>query len=154
MKKPVAITLAVAGGVLVLLLILGGILTAVGYKPPSSPPPAAASPATSPARSHPARSAAPARHAGPAAWRVTRFAEITNPATLTVSGYVTNTGGSPGTPSCDITASDPGGSYYGFDTITAKNPVRPGRRVYFTDPVTITNQGARYVTSVKVSCRS
>lgn len=90
----------------------------------------------------------------PATYRVTHSQQVTNPATLLVTGTVTNTGKSTGTPSCDITASDPGGAYTGFDTITAKHPLRPGGQLFYSDSIIITGQGARFVTSVKVSCHS
>jgi hypothetical protein len=78
---------------------------------------------------------------------------VVNPATLDVTVRVINTGQGAGTPSCQINASDPSGSYSGADLVTLQGKLQPGQATNFDDPhITITNQGARYVTQVTVTC--
>ena len=77
---------------------------------------------------------------------------VINPADLAVVIHVTNTGKAAATPTCTISASDPSGAYTGFDEGTLTAPVPAGRTVTYVDNVTITGQGAQYVTSVTVSC--
>jgi hypothetical protein len=89
---------------------------------------------------------------GPA-WRAraVRFAVI-SPAGLAVTAKVTNTGTKAATPECTVNASDPAGAYTGVDIFTLKDAVRPGRSAFFTGDLTITGEGARYVTKVTVTC--
>jgi hypothetical protein len=77
---------------------------------------------------------------------------VLNPASLAVTVRVTNTGSSAGTPACTIQASDPSGAYTGTDVATLRNPVAAGATAVFADDLVITSQGARFVTSVTVSC--
>ena len=77
---------------------------------------------------------------------------VVNPADLSVVIEVTNTGSKPGTPSCTIDAQDPSFAYSGVDVATLANPVAPGATTHFADNVTITQQGAQYVTQVTVKC--
>lgn len=90
MKKAIAITFAAIGGALVVLLVIAGILSATGYKPPG------ARPAASPATSAPAgiRTAAPETHtAAPAAHTTTAAPAITRTRTVVrVLFSVTGTG--------------------------------------------------------------
>lgn len=78
---------------------------------------------------------------------------VIDPADLAVTVHVTNTGSSAGTPQCTIDASDPAGSYHGVDVATLKDQVAAGATDTFVDNLIITNQGASYVTSVKVTCQ-
>jgi hypothetical protein len=77
---------------------------------------------------------------------------VINPADLGVTVQVTNTGTRPGTPTCTVNAQDPSGAYSGIDIGTLNNAVRPGQTATYVDNVTITHQGAQYVTQVTVSC--
>lgn len=90
----------------------------------------------------------------PAAFRarVVSYLEI-NPADLSVTIRVTNTGTEAGTPECVINASDPSGTYHGFDEAVMKGSLGGGRSATFTDNgLVITSQGSAYVTSVTVQC--
>lgn len=77
---------------------------------------------------------------------------VINPADLSVAVQVTNTGSSPGTPECQITAEDPDYAYTGFDDVTLKGTLQPGQTTHFADSFVITHQGAQYVTEVDVKC--
>lgn len=57
-----------------------------------------------------------------------------------------------GTPTCTIQAHDDSYSYTGTDAVPRTSPLEPGGVWYFKDDVTITNQGAQYVTQVNISC--
>lgn len=78
---------------------------------------------------------------------------VINPADLAVTVHVTNTGKTAGTPTCTVSASDPSGTYTGFDVGTLTSPVAAGQTTTYVDNVTITHQGAAYVTSATVSCQ-
>lgn len=77
---------------------------------------------------------------------------VINPADLAVAVQVTNTGSTAGTPTCTVTAQDPSDAYGGFDEGTLTSPVQPGATTTYVDNVTISGQGARYVTQVSVTC--
>ena len=79
---------------------------------------------------------------------------VQNPAEVEVYITVKNTGKSSGTPTCTINLSSPGGAYFGVDVITPNNPIRAGGQESYTDTITVTNQGAQYVTigASSVSC--
>jgi hypothetical protein len=75
-----------------------------------------------------------------------------NPADLAVYVQVTNTSSKPGTPACTINAQDASYAYHGIDIVTLQGSVAAGQTTHFEDNVTITSQGAQYVTQVTVSC--
>ena len=75
-----------------------------------------------------------------------------NPADLSVAVRVTNTGSKSGTPTCTINAQDPSYTYTGVDIATLQGSVASGASTTFVDNLTITEQGAKYVTQVTVSC--
>lgn len=77
---------------------------------------------------------------------------VINPATLAVTIQVTNTSKAAGTPQCTIQASDASGSYSGTDVATMRSQLAQGKTTTFVDDLTITSQGARFVTSVTVKC--
>lgn len=77
---------------------------------------------------------------------------VINPADLGVIVAVTNDGSKAGTPTCMINASDPGGAYTGFDSVTLEGTLAAGATTHFSDNFVITHQGAQYVTQVTVSC--
>ena len=79
---------------------------------------------------------------------------VINPADLAVTVRVTNTGKAAGTPTCTVNAQDPSGAYTGFDSGTLTKPIAAGSFGVYVDNVTITSQGARFVTQVTVSCTS
>ena len=77
---------------------------------------------------------------------------VVNPAAVDVTLKVTNTGTSPATPSCTVNASDSSGAYTGINEGTLSGPVQPGQTVTTVMEITITHQGAQYVTQATVSC--
>ena len=90
---------------------------------------------------------------GPSPWKATvGDSVVINPADLAVTVHVTNTGSTAATPTCTVQASDPSGTYTGFDQGTLTSPVQAGQTTTYVDNVTITHEGAQYVTSVTVSC--
>jgi hypothetical protein len=78
--------------------------------------------------------------------------QVINPADLGVTVQVINTGTKPGRPTCTVEAQDPSYTHTGIDVVTLNDPVQPGQTATYVDNVTITRQGARYVTQVTVSC--
>lgn len=76
---------------------------------------------------------------------------VVNPATLSVTIHVTNTGDAAGTPTCTINVNDANSTYTGADLATLSS-VEPGKTVTTVDNVTITKQGAQYVTAGKIDC--
>jgi hypothetical protein len=80
------------------------------------------------------------------------FTKVVNPADLAVYFTVKNTGGSAGSPQCTVNASDPSGAYTGFNSGTVASAIQPGATEKNMINVTITSQGAKYVTSVTVTC--
>jgi hypothetical protein len=89
---------------------------------------------------------------GQTTYDATSETTVVNPADLAVYGTVTNTGTVAGTPTCTIQAHDDSYSYTGTDAVQRTSPLEPGGEWSFKDDVTITNQGAQYVTQVNVSC--
>ena len=85
-------------------------------------------------------------------WASNGAASIINPADLRVYGEVKNTGGKSGTPSCTIQAHDDAYSYHGTDVVERTSPLKPGGIWDWVDDVTITSQGAQYVTKIEVQC--
>jgi hypothetical protein len=83
--------------------------------------------------------------------KVTRY-EVINPADLAVVVQVTNTGDQAGTPTCTIDAEDGSYAYHGVDVATLKDPVAAGATTNFADNLTITGQGAQYVTEATAKC--
>ena len=77
---------------------------------------------------------------------------VINPADLGVVVRVTNTGQQSGTPTCMVTAQDPSYAYHGFDSGTLTKPIAAGASGVFAMNITITQQGAQYVTDVSVKC--
>lgn len=77
---------------------------------------------------------------------------VVNPATVNVSVEVTQVGAGTGHPSCTINVSDPGGSYTGVDIFNAPILRGDGDSAEFNGNVTVTNQGAKYVTKATVDC--
>lgn len=74
-----------------------------------------------------------------------------NPATLRIHVETTNDGTKRGRASCSIDAHDPGRSYEATDLVQT-DPIRPGETDRWFADVTVTNEGAKYITNVKVKC--
>lgn len=79
-------------------------------------------------------------------------AVVVNPATLSVAFHVKNVGNAPGSPTCTIDVSDPSGTYSGQDMLTNGPTIQPGKTSTSADQITITKQGAQYVTTGKITC--
>lgn len=77
--------------------------------------------------------------------------QVVNPATLAVTFHVTNHGSKAGTPNCTINVGDVNDSYTGSDAFTM-NSIKPGQTVTSVDNLTITHQGAQYVTQGTITC--
>lgn len=77
-----------------------------------------------------------------------------DPATVEVTIDVENTGSSDGVAQCTITAGNAGGAYSGFDTWTTDDAISAGDTKKMSGPITITGQGAQYVTTASADCES
>ncbi len=77
---------------------------------------------------------------------------VINPATLGVTFHVKNIGTKAGNPTCTIDVSDTSGTYNGTDVLSDGPTIKPGQTVTSADQITITKQGAQYVTGGTISC--
>ena len=78
---------------------------------------------------------------------------VDDPATLMVWFSVKNTSKTlTGKWSCDIFVTNSGGAYTGSDTFDATAPLRPGVTLIVHGPITVTGQGAAYITSGSATC--
>ena len=75
---------------------------------------------------------------------------VVNPA-LSVAFHITNTGSSAAIPTCTVDASDESGAYSGVNEGSLSDPVAAGATATTDMNVTVSNQGAQYITSVTVS---
>jgi hypothetical protein len=77
---------------------------------------------------------------------------VINPATLTVVWSITNDGTQPVKPKCTIRMQDTSGTYKGFDIFEITNPIEPSQTKEAIGQLTITNEGADYVTEFSGEC--
>jgi len=77
---------------------------------------------------------------------------VIDPATLSVSFKVTNNGSSSADPTCTIQAQNANDSYSGIDQFQLQGSIAPGQTTTSADSITITNQGAQYVTQTTIKC--
>ena len=76
---------------------------------------------------------------------------VVDPATVSVSFKVTNTGNADGKPSCTINAQDDSAHYTGTN-VAQLDTVKAGATANSADTVIVTGQGAQYVTKADVTC--
>jgi hypothetical protein len=74
-----------------------------------------------------------------------------NPAAVSVSVQVTNTGSSSGTPACTVHVRSPNGAYTGEGVLTAQQTLPKGSQTTLQGTITVTHQGAHSVTSAASS---
>jgi predicted RNA-binding Zn-ribbon protein involved in translation (DUF1610 family) len=89
---------------------------------------------------------------GTGGWGTGGSVEQIGPADLRVYFTVQNVGKGSGSPTCQITAGNPSSAYYGFDTVWWNKSIPAGGQISAYDDITVTNQGAQYVTQVSVTC--
>lgn len=77
---------------------------------------------------------------------------VVNPADLAVTLHITNTGGKAGTPDCTVNANDGSYTYTGINEGTLSDSIAPGKTSTTVMQVTITKQGASFVTDVTAKC--
>ena len=87
-------------------------------------------------------------------WGPQGSVEVINPADLRVFVRAVNNSTVSGTPSCTIEAEDAGYNYHGVDVVTRTSALDPGGIWNFDDDLTITSQGAQYVTKVSINCQN
>ncbi len=75
-----------------------------------------------------------------------------DPATLIVTVHVKNTSQVEGSPSCFVSASNPSSVYTGYDTFAGLKTLAPGEEWNFNARLTITKEGAAYVSQGSVEC--
>ena len=76
---------------------------------------------------------------------------VMNPATVMVAVSVSNDGKATGTPELTVQVRDAGYSYTGIEIAQLSHPLKPGETALVSVPVTVTDQGAAYVTNFKVT---
>ena len=76
---------------------------------------------------------------------------VVDPATIVVRFTVRNDGIKAVSPTCTISLQNAGGAYHGFDIFTM-NSISAGTTTHATGKITITSQGALYVTQSSISC--
>ena len=74
-----------------------------------------------------------------------------NRATVMVAVAVSNDGNATGTPKLTVQVRDAGYSYTGVEIAETAHPLKPGESALVSVPVTVTDQGAPYVTNFKVT---
>lgn len=78
--------------------------------------------------------------------------EPLNPATAVAEVLVQNTSDVAGSPECYIQMSDVSGVYHGSDIFSFDKVLQPGEKWGFHGRITVTKEGAAYVTKGSVSC--
>lgn len=132
-------------GVFLLFAILGGVFVSSLFK---SGPPAKYSVYL---QGH-ASETLPPDGWGTGNWGTGGSVQQIGPADLRVYFTVQNVGKGSGSPTCQVTAGNPSSPYYGFDTVYWNKPIPAGRQISDYYDITITNNGAQYVTQVSVKC--
>lgn len=77
---------------------------------------------------------------------------VVNPADLAVTMKITNTGSKSGRPTCTVQANDPSYTYTGVDAGDLSESIAPGATTATVMNLTISKQGAQYVTNVTAKC--
>lgn len=77
---------------------------------------------------------------------------VVDPATVMIPVQVTNTGKVAGKASCTVSASSANGTYHGFDVFDLPEEIKAGDMDYFNAKLTITKEGAAYVTTATATC--
>lgn len=76
-----------------------------------------------------------------------------DPATLQFLATIKNTGKIAATPICTVSVDSPSHTYHGWDTFdTLDHKLQPGEQWGFRGTVTVTKEGAAYVTTGGISC--
>jgi hypothetical protein len=75
-----------------------------------------------------------------------------NPATAVVEILVRNTGKIASAPECMVQLHDESDTYQGSDTFTPDKTLQPGEQWSFRGDVTVTKEGAAYITQGGVTC--
>lgn len=83
---------------------------------------------------------------------ITSYTAI-NPGTLEVHYSVQNTTDRAGKSNCSITMKDAASTYNGYGTYQSNVEIQPGQTYSGVGNVTITNNGASYVTRGGITCR-
>lgn len=78
--------------------------------------------------------------------------KVVDPATVNVQFTFTNTGTVAAPPNCSIHVQNAGGSYVGFDSPVMTSPVSPGASISGNINLTITGNGAQYISQGNVTC--
>lgn len=84
--------------------------------------------------------------------KVTNISVI-DPATVQAEVMVKNTGQMAAIPSCKVNVSNAGSTYVGHEVFEGLDKkLQPGEQWYFRGNITVTNQGAAYITEGSASC--
>jgi hypothetical protein len=78
--------------------------------------------------------------------------EVVNPATVKVKFEITNSGTDAGIPSCVVRVQDASGTYKGFDSPIFDYSIEPNSSITGAINLTVTKEGASFVTQGEVSC--
>jgi ABC-type glycerol-3-phosphate transport system substrate-binding protein len=77
---------------------------------------------------------------------------VVNPASVNVNFTITNEGSTAGIPNCKVKVQDESLTYSGYDYPIITTPIAPGETLSGNINLTITNEGANYITSGGVTC--
>jgi len=77
---------------------------------------------------------------------------VVNPATWQFDAQVKNTGTAEGKPKCTVRAHDESNTYKGFDFFEKETPLQPEKIWYWSGNLTITKEGATFVTETSINC--
>jgi Fe2+ transport system protein B len=77
---------------------------------------------------------------------------VIDPATANVQFSITNDGTTAGIPNCSVEVHNAGYSYTGFDSPIISTPIAPGATLKGNMNITVTGQGASFITAGTVTC--
>jgi Fe2+ transport system protein B len=77
---------------------------------------------------------------------------VIDPATANVQFSITNDGTTAGIPNCSVEVHNTGYSYTGFDSPIIPTPIAPGATLKGNMNITVTGQGASFITAGTVTC--
>ena len=78
--------------------------------------------------------------------------KVINLATVNVVFKISNTGTDPGTPNCMVRVQDASGTYRGYDSPIFDYPIEPNSSITGNINLTVTKEGALFVTEGEVTC--
>jgi hypothetical protein len=77
---------------------------------------------------------------------------VIDPATISIAVKIRNISSVAGSPRCSVSASNASGTYKGYDYFSDLGSIEPSKEGIFAARLTITNEGAQYITKANATC--